>query len=270
MALFKSKKKNRRNGAVPEQRNWLKYVAWSSVSICLVSSLLWSVMTLFSPQTLPLKHIRISGSLVHTNRQQLRAAIHNDAIGGFFSTDVMRIKNDVQSIPWVHTVFIRRIWPDTLDVAVIEQQAVARWSDKALVSAQGELFYPHNMTGTEKLVMFKGPDGTEAKILSDYHQMQKSLQESGLQITDMTMNDRRAYEVALNNGITLVLGREQSLFRLQRFARIYISDLAATASVIDHIDMRYPNGFAVSWKENKTVSQRDVPVSKRGDHVKKS
>jgi cell division protein FtsQ len=270
MALFRNKKKNRRNQPEAERGVWLKYVAWFSMSTCVVSLSLWGVMTLLSPHTLPLRHISLSGDLVHTNRQQLRAAIHNDAIGGFFSTDVMRIKGDVEALPWVHNVLVRRIWPDSLDVTVIEQRAVARWSDKALVNAQGELFVPAKLAGNEKLVLLKGPHGSSATMLNDYRRMQNDLQETGLQITRMTMNDRRAYEVALDNGITLALGRDQSVYRLQRFARIYISDLAATANMIDYIDMRYPNGFAVSWKENKAVSQGAVPAAGRGDHVKKS
>jgi len=269
MGLFNRKKKNRRKQKAAPSYQWLKSLAWFSVSASVLSMVAWGVVTLMSPQTLPLKHIRFSGELVNTTETDLRSVMHQESLGGFFSTDVTQIKTDIQSLPWVRRVQVRRVWPDTLAIKIFEQRAVAQWQESAFLNSYGELFTPATIEAGE-LVQFAGPEASQKKMLEDYRQMQVSLSDTGLKIKSISMNERRAYSLQLDNGVELALGREQSLLRLQRFASIYLSDLAATVSAIASIDMRYPNGFSVSWKEQKTISQGSPSLLQRGNHAKKS
>lgn len=269
MKLFKRNKTNTRTTNDVPAYGWLRSLAWLSVSVSVISILSWGVVTMLSPQTLPLKHIRFAGQLVKTTEADLRSVINHNNVGGFFSTDVSQIKHDIQALPWIRLVEVRRVWPDTLAITVHEQQAIALWRGDTLLSIFGELFRPE-VIEAQGLIKFSGPENAHQKMLTDYRTMQAMLTDSGLKIVALDMNERRAYSLTLDNGVQLSLGREDSQQRLQRFAKIYISDLAATVSAIAGIDLRYPNGFSVSWKEQKTISQITTPQLERGNHAKKS
>ena len=60
---------------------------------------------------------------------------------------------------------------------------------------------------------------------------------------------RRAWQVRLDNGMTLEVGREQVAARLTRFLSAYAQTIAPLGGRADHVDLRYANGFAVRVPE---------------------
>ena len=77
--------------------------------------------------------------------------------------------------------------------------------------------------------------------------MSELLKANDLTIDSLTLDERRAWHLSLNNQVRLVLGRQSAMDRLQRFIRFYPAVLAGKAKVIDEIDLRYTNGFVVRW-----------------------
>jgi cell division protein FtsQ len=65
----------------------------------------------------------------------------------------------------------------------------------------------------------------------------------------MDLSMRQAWQVKLDNGLMLVLGRDETAHpvsdRLQRFVAAYPELEQKLQFRPDMIDMRYPNGFAV-------------------------
>jgi cell division protein FtsQ len=59
------------------------------------------------------------------------------------------------------------------------------------------------------------------------------------------VSPRRAWQLRLDNGLTLELGREQIEARLARFVGAYDRTLGRLGRRIEHVDLRYSNGFAV-------------------------
>ncbi len=65
----------------------------------------------------------------------------------------------------------------------------------------------------------------------------------------LVVTDRRAWQMTLDNGIELRFGRGDVDALLDRFARVYLRVLSASATRIAAVDLRYTNGFAVRWKD---------------------
>ena len=65
----------------------------------------------------------------------------------------------------------------------------------------------------------------------------------------MRLDARGAWEFDLDNGITVRLGRRQIDERFARFVAAGVGQIAAHASDIGYIDMRYTNGFAIGWRQ---------------------
>lgn len=199
----------------------------------------------------PIRSVRVAGDLRQMPHGALEKAIEGELRGGFFEVDVDAVRDAALRLPWVKTVSVRRVWPDSLHVAVIEREAAARWRDGGLVDEDGTLFHPQlGEDGFESLPLLAGPPGSHAQALASYREFQRALAPMGARIRELTLTRRGAWRVLLEGGVRLVLGRDPRPRQLEQFARAFRAELADRADRIDRIDLRYTHGFAVRWKED--------------------
>ena len=64
----------------------------------------------------------------------------------------------------------------------------------------------------------------------------------------LRLDPRGAWEMVLTNGVTVRLGRRDVDARMERFVRVAAEVIAGRAAEIDHVDMRYSNGFSIGWR----------------------
>lgn len=219
------------------------------------------VMKLLDPATLPIKSVRIEGHFTHVSAAELQQKLTAVAAGNFLSVNVEAIRHAAQTLPWVRTVTVRRVWPDTVRVEVTEQLAIAHWSEAdaapgavtgtasatGLLNNSGELFTPERASFPDGLPEIRGPRGAHSALLAHYYAMNQALLPLGLRMTRLTQDDRRAFHLLLNNGTELALGRADSYARLMRFVRAW-PVLQAREAQVALIDLRYSNGFALQRK----------------------
>ena len=86
--------------------------------------------------------------------------------------------------------------------------------------------------------------------------MQKKLQSLPfrLNISSVTLNDRRAWFFDLENGIRVKIGRYAFDDRLDRFLKFIPTLIPDRINEIESIDLRYTNGLSVLWKNNFNIS----------------
>ena len=58
---------------------------------------------------------------------------------------------------------------------------------------------------------------------------------------------RGSWTLGLDNGAQVVVGRSEARARLARFVRLMPQLLAQQAQVLKLADLRYTNGFALTW-----------------------
>jgi len=254
----KSKPKKKHNRRVNQEkpkagiklRQWdfnprLMTQAGVTLLLIVVSYAVW--LKLMDPQTLPLQQVKLEAPFEKITKEQLHEVVSAQVNGGFFSVDVAAVTDAVSALPWVDTVEVRRVWPDALHVTVKEQVALARWRDQALINVRGELFSPAIESFPAGMVELHGPDNSVASMAHQFSLFNQSLEQAGLNMKRIVLSQRRAWELELNDGVTVVLGRSDMEKRLQRFVKFY-SPLLAAAEKVRRIDMRYTNGFAVQWR----------------------
>ena len=227
--------------------------------IAVLSLLSWIAMVVMNPATLPIITVRVQGDFNYIEEAMLSEAITEIKTQGFFSLDVQTIQAQVTQLPWVAQVSVRRVWPDTLTLNLVEQKAVAYWMAGGLVNVAGELFKPDQASYPKGLPIFNGPEKMQSVLTHHYIESSAALNSLGLTVTQVDLSSRRALTLHLNNAIKLVLGREQQQQRLQRFISVYEKLFASRTSEIDKIDLRYSNGMSIAWreqdKENNSVKQ---------------
>lgn len=167
--------------------------------------------------------------------------------GDFFSLDVERVKAEFAALPWVHKVEVVRLWPARLRIVLEEHVPAAAWNDMAVMDRYGEIYPARPWVGLPKIY---APEGMEIEVARRFGEFAVRLKPAGWQVERIEVNRRESWQLALNNGLVLVLGRDQLLERLDRFLAFYpqAQALAPTKqgpAAFKRIDLRYPNGFAV-------------------------
>lgn len=229
---------------------WSTRVAWLGG---MAGALLW----LASPHSLPVQNVRID-ALSELHSQTLLAQ-ELEMIEGrpLLWLELDSLRDKLEALPWVNRVRLRRVWPDQLLVQVFEHVPVARWGNEALLSEQAKVFRPPPETLPEALPRLSGPERYATDVLEGYRTMSRLLNETGQDIAALRLDERLAWSLRLESGLAIELGREQPVLRLQRLMRVFAQQLAAYGDQMERVDLRYVNGFAVSWKEHaKVVKQR--------------
>ena len=203
------------------------------------------LMLLRSP-LFPLRAVELRGSLAHTTRAEVEAALRGRIEGNFFALDLAEPRAALERLPWVRRVHVRRVWPDALEVRLEEHVAMARWGDTGLLNQQGELFAAR---GGRELPLLAGPVGTEAAVARRFRRYSELLVPLGAPLERLILSPRHAWQLRLADGLLIELGRDAPNdpvdARLARLVDVHAQTLGRIARKHQYVDLRYPNGFAL-------------------------
>ncbi|MDZ7750776.1 MAG: FtsQ-type POTRA domain-containing protein [Gammaproteobacteria bacterium] len=224
---------------------------WTAILfVLLVTAAAWLVAMARQGDLTPLKRVTVEGELRYLSRERLQEEVVAHMEGGFFAIDLERVRRAVEGLPWVARVTVRRHWPDRLEVRVQERRAVARWGGGGLVDAQGVLFRPPADGDMKDLPLLRGRAEDAPQLLAFMRRLNGWLLPTGRVVTGLTAERRGAFSVELDGGTELVLGRLPEAVVRERLIRALpplLGEARRRAGNIIRVDMRYPNGFAVTW-----------------------
>jgi cell division protein FtsQ len=202
---------------------------------------------------LPIRSIDIEGSFQRVSKLEIAAA--SGALGeSFLSLDLDAVRERIQALPWVDTVTLQRVWPDTLKIGYTEYLAAARWGETGLLNTSGELFAEDPQHEYRELPRLDGPEGSHRRVAERYLEIRDRLTRLGLTLESLTMDSRGAFTIELAGGLTVRIGRDDVDGRIRRFFDLAFPALVQEGSFdrAGYVDMRYPNGFAVGWRKSAT------------------
>lgn len=232
-------------------------------TLTLLTLALLAVDTVLRPQSFPVRSVSFEGEFREVDEQALAAAVMDGVRGNFFLIDLEAIRHRAESVSWVHQATVRRRWPDGVHIRFTEQQLVARWGRSAWLNDQGQVVDLKDRAGPSGLPLLTGPAGLSERVLEHYRQLRAILAPAGLEIAQLTLSARHSWSLALDNGLTLTLGREEPESKVARFARAYPGVFGAQAGRARRVDLRYTNGFTVEWT-NRASAARDAEVLATG------
>jgi cell division protein FtsQ len=231
---------------------WLKPALALSTVAGSAAGLLMLLNWMQDPVQWPVRSVGIEGELRHLQRAQLKRTVSPLTGDGFFAVNVGGIQQQIQYMPWVEQVSVRRVWPDRLSIHVREQRAVAHWGAKAFLNRRAQVFEPDQQVDLPGLPQLQGPQGYEQRVLTMYQRMQDMLRALKLEVSGLHLDARRNWRVQLSNGLAVEVGKNDPVQRVARFVRIYPAILAAGNGRVESVDLRYSNGFAVRWQQLDT------------------
>ena len=185
--------------------------------------------------------VRVVTPLAHVTREQIEEIVRGEVRGTLFTLQLGSARAAFEKLPWVRSADVRRQWPGGLEVVLTEHRPLARWGKGALVNVHGEVFAA---AFDGPLPVFNGPAGSAKEMSIQYDHFRRSLAAIEKTPGEINVSPRRAWQIRLDDGMTLDLGREQVEERLRRFVATYPRTIARMTHPVDRVDLRYANGFA--------------------------
>ena len=224
----------------------------SLLTLLIVCALLLTARLIYSyladEHRFPISTVKIGANYQHITRKQLESVLSGYLNASFFSLSVRRLNQDLLALDWCDRVYVERIWPDILNITLVEKSPVAIWND-ALMTEQGDLFNVGKEQTETNLPRLSGPDLQQTDVLQIYQKLSKLLSTYGLHAASLQLRDNQAWELSLTNGVQLHLGNRDLELRLQRFCRAYPAVFADKPEQLSSVDLRYARGMAVQWKQ---------------------
>jgi cell division protein FtsQ len=197
----------------------------------------------------PIQRVIVTGRLQRVSAMDVEKVVRTHLGGvGLVTVRLGDISRGVASLPWVARAAVQRSWPRGLKIEIVEQTAVARWNSDGLINASGELFLSESRFVPPELPQLAGPAGSEAEVTQRYLGTQGRLIEVGMRLATLELDARGAWNMTLDNGVVVRLGRQRMDERFDRFMLAAARLVSQRSTDIAYVDMRYSNGFAVGWK----------------------
>lgn len=194
----------------------------------------------------PIREIRIDDDLQRVSTKELQTIAQQYIQGNILRANLNDAQKAFQALAWVDEAKVRRRLPDVVEVKIIERQLIARWENEGLIDSKGNFFQANT---AESLPIFSGEIKATKTMVEHYHEFMKVLAPLHLTINHLECSPRLAWEITLNNGIIVRLGREDEIVRLNRFAQAWPLILDAQKNQLEYVDMRYKDGFAVRYHQ---------------------
>ncbi len=213
-------------------------------------------VTLSDATHFPIHTVKIEASYEHVTREALERILSPHLNESFFSVSTKKLESDLAALDWTEHATVTRIWPDMLKVILVEKTPVAVWNT-SFVAADGSLFEKGKVTdGMFSGPYLYGPQTQEQEVLQTYEKLSKLLAMYGLGAASLRLRENQAWELVLTNGVKLRLGRRDLEQRLRRFCRAYPAVFGEKPELLSCVDLRYPRGMAVQWKQKTEKSGR--------------
>ncbi len=212
-----------------------------SVALALgIAGSLW----LTNPTNLPIRQVALHGTLHYLDPLELQEIVAAALSGNMLTQDLDGLEQQLEQSAWVRQARIRRHWPGTLRIEVVEQVPVARWQAGGLLNERGERFTLRGQQPEPSLLRLAGMPGREAALIGYAERLQALLAPYGLRLVRLEETKFRSLHLTTLSGMRLTLGRVRPIERLARWLRYYEAYARTAPAPNTMIDLRYPNGFA--------------------------
>jgi cell division protein FtsQ len=225
----------------------LQLLAWAVALTLVALPVVGMLNGWFAVERWPVRYLKVEAEYNHVSAEQIRAAVESRLGAGFFAVRLDEVRAAVAALPWVESAEVRKQWPDTLLVYVRERQPFARWGEDRLIDRNGNLFRVPGGEALQGLPELAGPDDALARVVDFYTATLPRFSGSGLVLTGVSLSERGSWTLTLEGGARILLGRDDVERRLARFLAVYPQLAASHGGAFQHADLRYSNGFAVSW-----------------------
>ncbi|CAM3551275.1 cell division protein FtsQ/DivIB [Parendozoicomonas haliclonae] len=225
----------------------------------MLGALIWSIPVFWAWLDRPVASVGVGGDIRYLRADALQQRMLPYVQTTFFGLDLRAIQAELQSETWVSSAEVRKVWPDRVEVVLEEEVPIARWQGQDMINADGDILKSRLGHDFRDFPELAGPEGREQEVMQQYLTLSHQLRLLGLKVTGVELAAMGSWSFAVDD-VSVQLGNEDLISRMQRFSRLYNDSLQARWAEVDSIDLRYRDGVAVAWNESPKAS----PITNNG------
>ena len=207
----------------------------------------------------PVASVTIEGSFNFVSKQHLADTIYAQIDTSFSRLDLNKIQSGLENNEWIASARVVRRWPDILDVLIVEHQPIARWGRAKALNERGELIDVKDFDAVSEklqgLPILNGPQGMEQTVMLQFQSVMQLFSNRDLNVIALETDASRSWNLMLEGGVKVKVGRHEFMEKLNRFLAIYDDKLKLRWNELKEADLRYFNGIAVHWNDRKLVKK---------------
>ena len=197
----------------------------------------------------PIDSINVSGDLKRISTKSIENNTKNLLKKRFLSFSASEVKQKLETLDWVQSVEIIRVWPNKIDIRIMEESLLGIWNDDLILNSSGKLYVVDKRSIPENIPRLIGPKGSEKDVMNLFIQINNLLTGRGLYLETLTLDARGSWSFTIKPKIEIELGKTEINQKLERFFLALDQSLLAKINKVSYIDLRYSEGLAVAWKK---------------------
>jgi cell division protein FtsQ len=264
MAVVKTKLKSTKT----ENRNThRRYSFWSILCLVITAFIqIYAVTLLYRSMTnvdsIPVRQLQVDGELEYLTEMEIRNYFFENYLKkNLFTMQPIEVRTYLEKLEWIDTVYVRKKLPDILHIFVSEHKPIAYFNNGILTNTM-KVIYPTKPQLHKEAVHLYGRVEEVEHIYEKYKHIESILLNTNFKIESLFLSDSYSWQLVLNNGVVLKLGREinenddtEQIYtnndilkdRIKLFLELY--QYIDNKENIEYIDLRYETGVAVKWKD---------------------
>ena len=220
---------------------------------------------LFQPERHLINEVHIQGEFKNITPQQIEKVVWSEPRGNFFAADLFKLRKQLEASTWVNHADVRRSWPDTLAVNVIEHQVEMRWQLDRWVNSDGAIVELPGVQETDDTITLGGDETYSGLILNQARAWRGLLNARGLSLRALSMSQSHAWSMKIqaNKDVApfdVFVGNAFPEERFLRFLEFYQQELMHQVQQLAYVDLRYPDGLAIKNRSIETMRQPPKPT----------
>ena len=206
--------------------------------------------------TFPVRSVLIGGEFARVSKADIERATAPLLGSGLFRIDVEALRRAALAVPGVRDATVRRVWPDRVEIFVIERVAIARWAGGGFIEVDGTHFMPaHGGGPDEGLPLLTGPEGSQQRMLDLHVALERALAPLGMTPAATELTPRGVLYATLDDGPRLVMRPGAVGGSAGTWARVLAQVMAGRLDQVERVDFRYPTGFAVRMRQGDAAAE---------------
>ncbi len=224
----------------------------------LILAVVFFVDYLYNPQQFPIRDIVVRGQFDRIDSAQVLSTVEQFLTDNYFTVKLPQIEMRVEQLPWVFNASVRRRWPDTLFIDVVQKQPVAQWGEHQWLNASGDLVDKETVSFEQELPLLSAPDEQKGAVWQTFLRWETWFATNGLHLDKLKLTPQGLWYLTvstpMHESIDIIVRQQNADRRIEQFCKIFSDQVITKSSYIRSIDLRYPNGFTVAWKDSISES----------------
>lgn len=244
--------------APPIWRAVVRNLLQAVVVFCLLMSVYLALPWLRVAFDKPINRVIIKGDFQALSEQSIRDAVVIYDTDTFLTISLDELVRRLEQQPWIDYARVRRVWPDTLEIALVEQHPIAYWGDAAMVNAKGRIFEHKGLYQGRALPRLWSELGSPAETMNYYEVFRQQLEPVQLRLQSISQTVQGDWRLQLENGLVVILDRTDPVENARRFLTVYERLLVNSERKPEVVDMRYQHGAAIRWQPLPETDDKPV------------